>query len=56
MTQNGNTRDGPHVAALVGSWIALVAGPAGVRDRDRTLSIAPPAPRRADQPRLRPWA
>jgi len=39
-----NTRDGLHVAALAGSWIALVAGLAGMRDRDGTLSLAPRLP------------
>jgi alpha,alpha-trehalose phosphorylase len=38
------THDGLHIAALAGSWIALVAGLAGVRDRDRTLSFAPRLP------------
>lgn len=36
--------NGLHIAALAGSWIALVAGLAGVRDRDRTLSFAPRLP------------
>jgi alpha,alpha-trehalose phosphorylase len=39
-----NTRDGLHMAALAGSWIALIAGLAGMRDRDRTLSFAPRLP------------
>jgi alpha,alpha-trehalose phosphorylase len=39
-----NTRDGLHMAALAGSWIALVAGLAGMRDRDGTLSFAPRLP------------
>jgi alpha,alpha-trehalose phosphorylase len=39
-----NTRDGLHIAALAGSWIALVAGLAGMRDRDGTLSFAPRLP------------
>jgi alpha,alpha-trehalose phosphorylase len=39
-----NTRDGLHLAALAGSWIALVAGLAGMRDRDGTLSFAPRLP------------
>jgi alpha,alpha-trehalose phosphorylase len=29
-----NTRDGLHLAALAGSWIALVAGFGGLRDHD----------------------
>src|SRR6185312_9002019 len=39
-----NTRDGLHVAALAGSWIALVAGLAGMRDRAGALSFAPRLP------------
>ena len=39
-----NTRDGLHMAALAGSWIALVAGLAGMRDRDGILSFAPRLP------------
>jgi len=39
-----NTRDGLHIAALAGSWIALVVGLAGMRDRDRTLSFTPRLP------------
>jgi len=35
-----NTRDGLHMAALAGSWIALVVGLAGLRDRDGTLCFA----------------
>src|SRR3712207_9582180 len=35
-----NARDGVHVASLAGSWIALVAGPAGVGDFDGHLSSA----------------
>ena len=39
-----NTRDGLHVAALAGTWIALVAGFAGMRERERTLAFAPCLP------------
>ena len=39
-----NTQDGLHMAALAGSWIALVAGLAGMRDRDGILSFAPRLP------------
>jgi alpha,alpha-trehalose phosphorylase len=39
-----NTRDGLHMAALAGSWIALVAGLAGMRQHDTTLSFAPRLP------------
>ncbi len=39
-----NTRDGLHVAALAGTWIALVAGFGGMRERDGCLSFAPRLP------------
>ncbi len=39
-----NTRDGLHVAALAGTWIALVAGFAGLRERGGTLAFAPRLP------------
>jgi len=39
-----NTRDGLHVASLAGTWIALVAGIAGLRERHGTLSFAPRLP------------
>ncbi len=39
-----NTRDGLHIAALAGAWIALVAGFAGMRQRAATLSFAPRLP------------
>jgi alpha,alpha-trehalose phosphorylase len=39
-----NTRDGLHMAAMAGSWIALVAGVAGRRDRGGTVSFAPRLP------------
>jgi alpha,alpha-trehalose phosphorylase len=39
-----NTRDGLHVAALAGTWIALVAGFAGLRERGDTLAFAPRLP------------
>jgi alpha,alpha-trehalose phosphorylase len=39
-----NTRDGLHVAALAGTWIALVAGFAGLRERRGTLGFAPRLP------------
>ena len=38
-----NTGDGLHMAALAGSWIALIAGLAGMRDQKGTLQ--PSAPR-----------
>ena len=39
-----NTRDGLHIAALAGSWIALVDGLAGMRDREGVLRFAPRLP------------
>jgi alpha,alpha-trehalose phosphorylase len=39
-----NTRDGLHIAALAGTWIALVAGLAGMRHQDDTLSFGPRLP------------
>jgi alpha,alpha-trehalose phosphorylase len=39
-----NTRDGLHVASLAGTWIALVAGMAGLRERHGTLSFSPRLP------------
>ncbi|MEY9854801.1 alpha,alpha-trehalose phosphorylase [Catenulispora sp. GAS73] len=45
-----NTRDGLHVASLAGTWIALVAGLAGMREHDGTLCFKPRLP--ADITRL----
>ncbi|MEU4234469.1 glycosyl hydrolase family 65 protein [Nonomuraea sp. NPDC026600] len=39
-----NTRDGLHIAALAGTWTALVAGLAGMRHRDGRLAFAPRLP------------
>jgi len=39
-----NTRDGLHVASLAGTWIALVAGLAGMREREGTLGFKPRLP------------
>jgi alpha,alpha-trehalose phosphorylase len=39
-----NTRDGLHIAALAGTWIALVAGLAGMRERQGSLAFAPRLP------------
>ena len=41
-----NTRDGVHLAALAGAWIALVGGFGGMRDHDGNLSFAPRLPSR----------
>ncbi len=39
-----NTRDGLHLASLAGTWIALVSGLGGMRERAGTLSFAPRIP------------
>ncbi|MCU1643948.1 MAG: glycoside hydrolase family 65 protein [Nocardia sp.] len=39
-----NTGDGLHIAALAGAWIAVIAGLAGMRDQNRTLTFAPRLP------------
>ena len=39
-----NVRDGLHLAALAGGWIAAVAGFGGMRDHDGRLSFAPRLP------------
>ncbi|HET9875036.1 MAG TPA: glycosyl hydrolase family 65 protein [Mycobacterium sp.] len=39
-----NTRDGLHMASLAGSWIALIAGLAGMRDQSGALTFAPRLP------------
>jgi alpha,alpha-trehalose phosphorylase len=39
-----NTRDGLHMASLAGSWIALVAGLAGMRTWGESLSFSPQLP------------
>ncbi|WP_067181052.1 glycoside hydrolase family 65 protein [Microtetraspora niveoalba] len=39
-----NTRDGLHIASLVGAWIALVEGLAGMRHHDGLLCFAPRLP------------
>jgi alpha,alpha-trehalose phosphorylase len=41
-----NTRDGLHLAALAGTWIALVAGFGGLRLINGTLSFSPRLPQR----------
>ncbi|HEX5994321.1 MAG TPA: glycosyl hydrolase family 65 protein [Jiangellales bacterium] len=43
---HSNTRDGVHLAALAGAWIALVAGFGGMRDHGGILSFAPRLPSR----------
>jgi hypothetical protein len=44
-----NTRDGLHVASLAGTWLALVAGLAGMREQKRHPELQAATPRR-DQP------
>jgi alpha,alpha-trehalose phosphorylase len=39
-----NTRSGLHIAALAGTWIALIDGLAGLRDSGPVLSFAPRLP------------
>ncbi|MGI8613681.1 MAG: glycoside hydrolase family 65 protein [Nocardioidaceae bacterium] len=39
-----NTRDGLHIASLAGSWIALVAGFGGLRERGNTVDFTPSLP------------
>jgi len=39
-----NTRDGLHMASLAGTWIGLVAGLGGMRERGTTLGFAPRLP------------
>ncbi len=41
-----NTRDGVHLAALAGTWLAAVAGFGGMRDQGEVLSFAPRLPSR----------
>ncbi len=41
-----NTRNGVHLAALAGTWLAAVAGFGGMRDYGATLSFAPRLPSR----------
>jgi alpha,alpha-trehalose phosphorylase len=44
-----NTRDGLHMASLAGSWIALVAGLAGMRATAKSLSFSPQLPEGINQ-------
>ena len=44
-----NTRDGLHIAALAGAWLAAVAGFGGMRDHGKILSFAPRLPSRLTQ-------
>ncbi|MEZ4331850.1 MAG: glycosyl hydrolase family 65 protein [Myxococcota bacterium] len=49
----GNVRDGLHVAALGGTWMAVVHGFAGLRDRDGVLRFRPDLPDGWDRLRFR---
>jgi alpha,alpha-trehalose phosphorylase len=40
----GNTKDGVHLAALAGAWLAAVAGFGGMRDHGEELAFAPRLP------------
>jgi alpha,alpha-trehalose phosphorylase len=44
-----NTRDGVHIAALAGAWIAAVGGFGGMRDHDGQLTFAPRLPSRLER-------
>jgi alpha,alpha-trehalose phosphorylase len=44
-----NTREGLHIAALAGAWLALVAGFGGMRDHDGDLSFTPRLPGRINR-------
>jgi len=44
-----NTRDGVHIAALAGAWIAAVSGFGGMRDHDGRLTFAPRLPARLER-------
>ncbi|NEE02799.1 glycoside hydrolase family 65 protein [Phytoactinopolyspora halotolerans] len=46
---HANTRDGVHLAALAGSWLALVAGFGGMRDHNGVLAFAPRLPSKIDR-------
>lgn len=45
----GNVRDGVHVASAGGTWMALVNGFGGMRDRNGWLSFRPRLPRRMNR-------
>ena len=44
-----NTRDGVHIAALAGAWIALVEGFGGMRSRGDSLCFSPRLPRQLER-------
>jgi alpha,alpha-trehalose phosphorylase len=49
----GNTEAGVHTAAMAGTWISLVYGFAGMRDRQHRLSFDPRLPARLTGMRIR---
>jgi alpha,alpha-trehalose phosphorylase len=49
----GNLRDGIHIASAGGTWMALVYGFAGMRDRNEHLSFRPTLPSRTSRLRFR---
>jgi alpha,alpha-trehalose phosphorylase len=44
-----NTREGIHIGAAAGTWLALVAGFGGLRDHDGRLAFAPRLPSRIER-------
>jgi alpha,alpha-trehalose phosphorylase len=46
---HGNTADGIHIASCGGTWLALVAGFAGLRDSDGDVSFQPRLPAEWDR-------
>jgi alpha,alpha-trehalose phosphorylase len=46
---HNNTREGLHIAALAGAWLAIVAGLGGMRDHGGELSFAPRLPSRINR-------
>ncbi len=43
---NGNVKDGVHTAAMAGSWLAIVYGFAGLREKEGILHFQPQLPKR----------
>jgi alpha,alpha-trehalose phosphorylase len=50
---HGNTADGIHIASCGGTWLALVAGFAGLRDSDGEVCFRPRLPAEWDRLRFR---
>ena len=53
LDSHGNTADGIHIASAGGTWLALVAGFAGLRDSDGEVHFAPRLPAEWDGLRFR---